>query len=196
MRSPVADLLSDLGTGLGEIAATWYLFGARAAILYGVARLTADVDVTVRLPESTTGATLAGALERHGFRLRIVDPDFVARTRVMPFVHEKTGLPLDVVLAGPGLEDEFFARAVVRDIDGVGVPVASVEDIVVMKILAGRPKDHEDIVAMAAAQGDALDDRSVRRTLVALEEALAQNDLQPTLDAALARARRIRSRQA
>jgi hypothetical protein len=195
VRSPVADLLSDLGAGLSEIDAPWYLFGARAAILYGVARLTADVDVTVRLRESTTGGMLADALERCGFRLRIADAEFVARTRVMPFVHEATGLPLDVVLAGPGLEDQFFAGAVVRDIDGVRVPVASAEDVVVMKLLADRPKDQEDIVAIAAAQGDALDEGGVRRTLIALEEALAQDDLQPAFDAALARARRIRQRR-
>ena len=195
MPSPVADLLSDLGTGLDEIGAPWYLFGARAAILHGVARLTADVDVTVRLSDSTTGDMLASALERHGFRLRGSDRDFVARTRVMPFVHEATGLPLDVVLAGPGLEDQFFERAVVRDIEGVRVPVASAEDLVVMKVLAGRPKDQEDVVAMAAVHGGALDDRAGRTTLVALEEALARNDLVPAFDAALARARRARPRQ-
>jgi hypothetical protein len=193
--SPVADLLSDLGTGLDEIGAPWYLFGARAAILHGVARLTADVDVTVRLSDTTTGDMLASALERHGFRLRVSDRDFVARTRVMPFVHEATGLPLDVVLAGPGLEDQFLERAVVRDIDGVRVPVASAEDLVVMKVLAGRPKDQEDVVAIAAVHGGALDDRAVRKTLVVLEEALARNDLVPAFEAALARARRARPRQ-
>ena len=161
MPSPVADLLSNLGAGLSEIGAPWYLFGARAAILYGVARLTADVDVTVRLSDSTTGGMLANALQRHGFRLRVSDPDFIARTRVMPFVHGATELPLDVVLAGPGLEDEFFERVIVRDVDGVRVPVASAEDIVVMKVLAGRPKDQEDVVAIAAAHGTALDEVTI-----------------------------------
>jgi hypothetical protein len=51
MRSPVAELLADLAAGLERHGIAWYLFGARAAILYGVARLTADVDVTIRLPE-------------------------------------------------------------------------------------------------------------------------------------------------
>jgi hypothetical protein len=60
--SPVADLLSDASAGFRSIAVPWYLFGARAAILYGVARLTADVDVTVRLPDSTTNALLVQAL--------------------------------------------------------------------------------------------------------------------------------------
>lgn len=195
MPSPVADLLSDVAAGLREIEAPWYLFGARAAILYGAARLTADVDVTVRLPPSIDGEMLARALTRHGFVLRVPHADFVARTRVMPFVHTATGMPLDVVLAGPGLEDHFFERLVLRDIDGIRVPVASAEDVVVMKVLAGRSKDHDDIVAMAAALGDTLDERGVRTTLRDLEAALGQSDLIPVLDAALARARRTRPRR-
>lgn len=195
MPSPVAELLCDLGAGCRTIDAPWYLFGARAAILHGAVRLTADVDVTVQLSEPMTGEMLANALAGHGFTLRVSDRDFVTRTRVMPFVHEATGLPLDVVLAGPGLEEQFFARVVIRDVDGVQVPVASAEDIVVMKILAGRPKDQEDVVAIAAAHGDALDERAVRRTLGELEQALAQSDLRPAFEAALARARRVHPRR-
>ena len=110
----------------------------------------------------------------------------------MPFVHGVTGVPVDVVLAGPGLEDQFFERAVIRDIDGLSVPVASSEDVV--KILAGRPKDQEDVIAIVAAYGDAFDERAVRETLGQLEQALAQSDLIPAFEAALARVRRARSR--
>jgi hypothetical protein len=112
MRSPVADLLADLAAALAELDAPWYLFGARAAILHGVARLTADVDVTVRLPAAVSPSVLAQVLERRGFRQRVTDPGFLARTRVIPFVHGASSLPLDLVLAGPGLEDQFLQRAV------------------------------------------------------------------------------------
>jgi hypothetical protein len=60
-----------------------------------------------------------------GFRLRVSDPDFVERTRVFPFVHVPTGFPLDVVLAGSGLEDMIIERAVYQDFEGASVPVAS-----------------------------------------------------------------------
>ena len=48
---PVADLLADLARGLAALGVRWFLFGAQAAILHGSARLSADVDVTVELPE-------------------------------------------------------------------------------------------------------------------------------------------------
>ena len=196
MASPVGDLLADLDRGLQLLGVGWYLFGARAAMFYGVARLTADVDVTVHLSGSVTTATLAETLERHEFMLRESDPAFVATTRVLPLVHRPSGLPLDIVLAGPGLEVAFLERARPHTIEGVSVPVASAEDIVVMKALAGRPKDLEDVVAIAAAQGAALDERAVRERLIAIEEALGQSDLIPALDAALKQAQRTRPRGA
>src|SRR5580765_8174440 len=67
MRSPVADLLADAAAALAAADVRWYLFGAQAAILHGAARLTADVDITVRLPPSTSGPRLVEIARRHGF---------------------------------------------------------------------------------------------------------------------------------
>ncbi len=189
MRSPVADLLADLALALDEASVAWYLFGAQAAILHGAARLTADVDVTVRLPEAMSQETLAARIEQHGFRRRTVDPAFVERTRVIPFVHAPTNLPLDVVIAAPGIEDLFFDRAQVREIDGVRARVASPEDIAVMKVLAGRGKDLDDVTSILAAYGNVLDVGYVRKTLTLLEQALGQSDLLPTFEQLLARTR-------
>jgi len=69
------------------------------------------------------------------------------RTRVLPFRHVKSGLPLDVVLAGPGLEEDFQARAVPIDIEGVLVPVITAEDLIITKVLAGRAKTSKTFVA-------------------------------------------------
>ena len=69
-------------------------------------------------------------------------------------VHVPSGFPLDLVLASPGLDEEFLARARWLDLGGVEAPVVSVEDLVVMKVLAGRRKDLEDVRGVLAAQGD------------------------------------------
>lgn len=109
--SPLAELLADLQRALGALGVRWYLFGAQAAILHGVARLTADVDVTVDLG-SRSSHDLVTALAAAGFELRVADAEgFVESTRVLPLVHEPSRMPVDVVLAGPGLEELFFVRA-------------------------------------------------------------------------------------
>ena len=92
MRSPVVELLADLVAALDVARAPWFLFGAQAAILHGAARLTADVDVTVRLPDAMSNQALAQALERCRFQRRVVDPTFIERTRIIPVVHLPTKL--------------------------------------------------------------------------------------------------------
>ena len=128
----------------------WFVFGAQAVVVWGRPRLTADVDITVRLKHGDP-ADFWREMEKAGFRLRVSDPEpFIARARVLPFLHTATQLPLDIVLAGPGIEDQFIERAIRIEIEGLSVPVASPEDLIVMKVLAARPKDVEDIRAILA----------------------------------------------
>ena len=46
MDSALAQVLAALSRAFGREQVPWYLFGARAAVLYGSRRLTADVDVS------------------------------------------------------------------------------------------------------------------------------------------------------
>ena len=192
MPSRLVELLSDLDRAFSELEIKWYLFGAQAAILYGVARLTADVDVTVDPGEHST-AELVGALGRHGFALRVSpDEDFVRRSRVLPAVHSATGLPVDVVLAGPGLEELFLSRRRIIELEGLSVPVAALEDLIAMKLLAGRAKDRDDASALIATQLGVLDLNQLEATLGLLEQALDRRDLLPELQAMVDVARRAR----
>ena len=184
-RSKVAELLDGLRAAFGELGVAWYLFGAQAALVYGAARLTADVDVTVQLGDVPT-RTLVDALLRRGFELRIDDPAFVDQTRVLPVVHGPTRIPADIVLGGPGLEELFSSRAQELEVAGVRLPVARAEDLVVMKILAGRPKDITDVEAVLRAQ-TSLDLSLIRETLSLLEHAIDQGDLLPAFEEALGR---------
>ncbi len=189
-RSPLAEVLADLGRAFAAIGVRWYLFGAQAAILYGAARLSADVDVTVALGDRRVAELLA-TLDASGFEARVPEPvSFAEESRVLPVVHRSTRMPADVVLAGPGLEERFLARAETRAIEDVVVPVASASDLVVMKLLAGRPQDLEDAIAVLRVQGDGLDAAAARATLGELERALDRRDLVAALESALAQARR------
>jgi hypothetical protein len=167
----------------------WYVFGAQAVIAHGVPRLSADVDVTIELsPDDAEG--FVHDMKAAGFDLRIDDPDFVRTTRVMPFVHLPTGMPLDVVLAGSGLEESFLSRAQTVNVAGIVLPVIHPEDLIVAKILAGRPKDLEDAQKLWRMQGQHLDGHHIRRNLQLLEEALGQSDLVPQFDAIVRTTRR------
>lgn len=183
------DLLRALQTVVEASGARWYVFGAQAVLVWGRPRLTGDVDVTVFLdPEDP--AAFVEAMARAGFDLRVANVrEFVARTRVFPFTHSASGLALDVVLGGPGLEEEFLRTARQVDIGGLTVPVIGPEELIVTKVLAGRTKDLDDVGGILAAQEGALDIQRVRTLLRALEVAIDQSDLLPSFEEQLRIAR-------
>jgi hypothetical protein len=183
--------VSELGEVLRDLAKAfantrWYVFGAQAVVAYGVPRLTADVDVTVEAQPDDV-EPLVAALDSAGFEPRVSDvAGFVRRTRVVPVAHRASGVPVDVVVAGPGLEEEFLRRVVVIDLDGTAVPVISPEDLLVTKILAGRSRDLDDARGILAERGQSLDIEHVRRLLGLLEDALDRRDLLPAFEKLLA----------
>lgn len=187
---PTDDLrrvLADLAAVLGRRNARWYLFGAQAAVVWGYPRLSADIDVTVELA-STEVEDLVADFASAGFRARVSNLEsFVRETRVVPLFHESSEIPVDLVLAGPGLEELFLDRARMTEIGRGWVPVISPEDLVVTKILAGRSKDLEDIRGVIARQGDRLDHGHMRSLLNQLEQALDRRDLLPILESELQR---------
>lgn len=189
MPSAAASTLADLARVLGSLGLRWYLFGAQAAVHYGNPRLSADVDVTIDLG-AVAIRELVARLGGAGIEPRIpFDEPFVSRTRVLPMVHRATGMGVDVVLAGPGPEELFLTRARPAIFEGVPIRVAAPGDLLVMKVLAGRAKDIEDVVGVLRAAPSGLDVDDVRRMLAELESILGQSDLVPPFEAALERAR-------
>jgi hypothetical protein len=162
----------------------WYLFGAQAVTVHGLPRLSADVDVTLQMSPDDP-ARFTQEMKEAGFDLLVGDPEFLRRTHVLPFLHRATGMPVDVVLAASGLEEEFLGRTRLIDIGGAPVPVITVDDLIVAKILAGRPKDLEDVRGLLRIHGSDVDLERIRRILRLLEEALSQSDLLPALESIL-----------
>jgi hypothetical protein len=177
----VAELLRALATAMAERHLSWYLFGAQAAIVWGSPRLSADVDITATIDPGAVDGFIE-SMRRQGFDLVFSDSDFLSRARVLPFIHRGTRMPLDVVMSGPGLEEDFLNRAILVDVQGTPVPVISPEDLIVTKVLAGRPKDLEDVRSVTHERRASLDVERIRGILRLLEQALAQSDLLPVFE--------------
>jgi hypothetical protein len=178
----VNDLLRDLSAALSTPGRRWYLFGAQAAIIHGSARLSADVDVTVMMEPSDLDSVLQ-RLASHGIVPRSGDfRDIALKHRILLLWHERIGMPIDMVLGGPGIEEAFCARARNHDLGGTKIPIISAEDLLASKILAGRAKDIEDASAILKAGRDALDLDAARNVLRQLEQALDRCDLLPVLE--------------
>lgn len=172
------NVLKELHVIFERFGVRWFLFGAQAQNIWGRSRLTADVDVTVEWVAGSN-AELIKVLEDRGFKLRVQEDveEFVALSHVFPVVHLQTGIPVDVVLAQPGFEDVFMGRTKLVEFGDVQIPVVSPEDLIVMKLLAGRSQDVLDVRGILIDRMDALDLDRIRTDLHNLEESLGQSDL-------------------
>jgi hypothetical protein len=186
----ITEVLADLARTFRGLRIRWYVFGAQALVLRGYPRATADLDVTVLLGALPT-SRLVTALRKRGFSPAFRDRAFVAATRVLPVIHRATGFPVDIVLGGPGLEELFASAAENVRIGRLQVPVPTGTHLVVMKVLAGRPKDIEDAVALLATQASRIDAEELDELTKALAAALAEDDILVHLREARRRASRL-----
>lgn len=154
----------------------WYLFGAQAVAAHGVPRSTDDIDITVELGERHLSSLIA-PLAKAGFHPLIDDVAFAVQARVYPVQHQASGWNLDLVLAGPGIEEQFLSEVVRLRVGTTEIPVIAVEHLVALKVLAGRPRDLEDVRGLVRVAD--LDETRVLATLELLETALDQSDLIP-----------------
>jgi len=61
------------------------------------------------------------------------------------FHPEQPGLSIDLFAQHPIPFDELWERSQVFDVDGTGIRVCSLDDLIMLKQLAGRNKDMDDI---------------------------------------------------
>lgn len=166
MRKPtVADHLWAIQSALAPHKIRWFVFGAQAVIAAGALRQTADLDITT---DDVPPSRLIEVLSKAGLALREdVEgvEDLVEHHRILPMVHTKTGYQVDVVRAGPGLEQEMFDRSIRRRMGRVQIPFVETNDLLVQKTLAGREKDLEDVRALLRSASKEIDLAVVRSRL-------------------------------
>jgi hypothetical protein len=185
-RPAAVELLAALAGVMERSATRWYLCGAQAVCVHGRPRMTADIDVTV---ESYDPLRLMRDLVKAGFRPSIRGiKDVLDAASVVPLIHEDTKLPVDVAIAGNGIERDFLSRAKPTDVGGVTVPVIAAGDLIVAKLIAGRQKDIEDVQGILVGIRAPELARTVK-LIAAVDAALERKDLTATLDKLVAEVR-------
>ncbi len=173
-RKPLEHALAAFAALAKRERLRWYVFGAQAVGFHGFTRASLDLDITIDLGERPLAPLLA-KLARAGFAARFSDDAFIAATRVVPMTHTATRLPIDLVLAGPGLEQMFLDRVETRAVGRDAIPVLRIEDLIVTKVLASRPKDLEDVRELLAIA--TIRHEEVEPLLSMIEQALERGDL-------------------
>lgn len=121
------------------------IIGGQAVLLYGEPRLTKDIDVTLGVGVEELPKVL-DLSRRAGWKALVQDAeDFVRQTMVLPMNDPDSGLRIDFIFSHLPYERQAIRRARTVTLGRRSVKFASLEDVVIHKIVAGRPRDMEDI---------------------------------------------------
>jgi len=136
-------LLERIANALDAAAIPYMVIGGQAVLLYGEPRLTKDIDITLgadlRRLRDVLQAVAAADLKP------LVDPDsFTAETMVLPCADVGTGIRIDLIFSSTPYEQQAMSRVRKVKLGAAEVRFASVEDLLIHKLLAGRPRDIED----------------------------------------------------
>lgn len=148
--------LSGLLQGFGEPAA---LVGGIAINVRVSPRPTEDVDILLVVPPGREVELLRLARE-HGYAC---DDTETAQLIVGGLVQvwgppdREAGMGLDIMFSDSPFTLAVIARATQMEIMGVRLPIASIEDLLLMKLEANRPEDVEDILAIKDVWSSRLD---------------------------------------
>ena len=156
-------LFEPVFIALNAARARYVVVGGLATVLHGYARLTADIDMIVDLDPIEVKKTLT-AMTALGLRPRApVDPlafadeavrrSWVVEKKMAVFSFCDPAVPMrevDLFVEHPIPFAELWTRSELVTLQQTTVRIASIEDLIAMKRIAGRPEDLQDIEALEA----------------------------------------------
>lgn len=171
-------LLSGLAAGAFEYA----LIGGLAVVLQGHDRFTQDVDALVWDLDSRLEA-LVDLLEDRGFSTVTEKQLAMAKADRILHLRFENGTAVDIFLGFLPFERETVNRAQSMTLfNGLTAKVSTPEDLIIMKLIAGRPRDLEDVGRLFELYPE-VDCLRVRRIVRDYGEALENPKILESLDA-------------
>src|SRR5512137_452094 len=169
--SPLVEPLAAVQRLLVHFKSQGVIIGGVAASLLGRPRLTADIDAVMLLSVDDVPALLEAA-KQEGLLPRLADvADFARRHRVVLLRHQASGIDVDISLGILPFEEETVERSMLHHVGTLDVRLPTVEDLIILKAVAHRPKDLLDIQALVESHAN-LDRRRIQSWIREFAEAL------------------------
>lgn len=158
-------------------------FNDRGVIIGGIAvgflgkpRFTADIDAVFLLSTKDVSNFLELARAENILPRIQNAEDFARKNRVLLLKYMPTETDIDVSLGILPFEEDMVARSSTRSFANLSLRLPTPEDLIIMKAIAHRPKDLEDIRTIASNYTD-LDIKRIEEWVKSFGDALGQPDL-------------------
>jgi len=139
------ELIERIGIVLNGEKISYMIIGGQAVLYYGEPRFTKDIDIALGVDTDSLKRILALVANLNFSVLVDNVEDFVKRTMVLPTMDVQSGIRVDFVFSHSHYEQQALERARNVQFDKTCVKFASLEDVIIHKIIAGRPRDIEDV---------------------------------------------------
>lgn len=143
-------LLSTIQAALSRVSIPHCVIGAVALGAWGRMRATHDLDFLVLVDEPHREELIA-QLSSSGMMVnqQWLAANPMAKSRVTRFTaREHPDYPLDIIYASDPHECQVLIRAQKITLLGVSFPVVGAEDLILLKLKAGRPTDFDDVISI------------------------------------------------
>jgi hypothetical protein len=173
----LTEVLTRVSAALTHHGIDHMVIGGQAVLVHGEARFTQDIDVTLALSPGDVSQLLAVCADA-SLAIGVENPsEFVASTHVLPAIDSQSGTRIDFVFSSTGYERVAIGRSQTVQVGGHDLPFATMEDLIIHKLLAARPRDLEDIRGIVRKRRDEIDWGYVERWVEAFSEAPGQERL-------------------
>lgn len=139
------NLLKRLARGLNRARIPYMVIGGQAVLLYGEPRMTRDIDITLGLGVDEVGRVLS-LTRLLGLRTIVKNcRPFVQKTMVLPVVEPSTKIRVDFIFSFTEYGRQAIARSRTVRLGRTGVRFASLDDVIIHKVVASRARNMEDV---------------------------------------------------
>ncbi|MEO0234616.1 MAG: nucleotidyl transferase AbiEii/AbiGii toxin family protein [candidate division WOR-3 bacterium] len=139
------NLLSRIGKALDKFGIDYMVIGGQAVLLYGEPRFTRDIDIVIGITPSKK-EKIFDLVKELKLKIIVKNPEkFIKETYVLPCESSLDVMRVDFIFSDSEFEKNALKRVRVKKIDDCKVKFASIEDIIILKIVAGRERDLEDV---------------------------------------------------
>lgn len=150
--SPLLPALRALCALLKKSHKRGMIIGGVASSLLGQPRLTMDIDATVMIDDKDVDQFLILAAAEGLSPRRVHSPQFTRQSAMLLLQHDASGVPIDINQGRLPFESLAAGKAKIKRHGGISIPMPTPEDLIVMKAVAHRPKDLEDIRGIVESQ--------------------------------------------
>jgi Nucleotidyl transferase AbiEii toxin, Type IV TA system len=172
--SQLEDSLRSMVSCFNSLGIPYVVMGGLAVRIHALPRPTNDVDFTILLARERLVSWFAAA-EQIGFTVpETYKNGWVDQVAGMPIVKLRTyleeglGVDIDVFLAESDFQKSLIERRLLVEVDSHSMYVVTPEDLLLLKLIANRPRDLVDIQDLLFTQGR-LDETYLRYWAEALE---------------------------